>query len=194
METKNLLSFPCLIGDPIWKKDRNGLSEYKVTKFSFRNMEYDCISYNPSTDDLIIRYASDDESFTGTATMDKIGKTIFFSKKDADAAIAAENAEKFEKDKTCTAKIYILERDNPYNRPEPEPFTDYNTAMETAWQEFRQKNEEFKIKNVNVADGPSGWHFIECNDWGYAAIWPDNESTCWYWRITRHDIGMQIEK
>ena len=42
-------------------------------------------------------------------------------------------------------KIYIVERDNPYYRPEPEVFIDGDIAIRTVKEEYSNQKKELRI-------------------------------------------------
>lgn len=98
-------------------------------------------------------------------------------------------------------KIYILERDNFEERPNPQVFINGYEALETVRKEFKSK-----LANLGISDEFAEYEIDEEN--GYSYCWfIDNSSHCgdcmisdvhgsdeWSWRITEHDIPNASEE
>ena len=79
-----LVRLPCKVGDMVWDNDFGYPESYEIKAFSYGY----CDSYvEPDIEDEIIFYY---ENYTGSITgafpMSEIGKTIFFTREEADAA------------------------------------------------------------------------------------------------------------
>ena len=89
-------------------------------------------------------------------------------------------------------EIYIIERDNPYDRPEPEVLLDGNKALQIVREEYE---EQMKELGANQAESDAGfgyfgcyWHFFSGRTEGSASIDSDYDGDKWSWRITKHTI------
>lgn len=89
-------------------------------------------------------------------------------------------------------KIYIVERDNPKYKPEPQVFLDGNKAVNTVKEEYIKQMEEFETfqEKSDAGYGPCGcyWNFIKGEYCGDALIDLDCDDDRWEWRITEHDV------
>lgn len=92
-------------------------------------------------------------------------------------------------------KIYIVERDNPKYKPEPEVFLDGNKAVSTVREEYIKQMEALGTsqEKANAGNGPCGcyWNFEEGDCCGDALIDQDCDGDRWEWRITEHEVGIQ---
>ncbi len=89
-------------------------------------------------------------------------------------------------------KIYIVERDNPSYRPEPEVFTDENKALKTVRIEY---NDQMKELGTSQEESDAGygncgcyWNFDDNSCIGDCLIDRDCDGDRWEWRITEHEI------
>jgi len=89
-------------------------------------------------------------------------------------------------------KIYIVERDNPSYKPEPEVFTDGTKALETVKAEYHAQMEELGTtqEKSDAGFGSCGcyWNFNGDNCIGDCLIDLDCDGDRWEWRITEHKI------
>lgn len=89
-------------------------------------------------------------------------------------------------------KVYILERDNPSFRPEPEVYTDGNKAVIKVKEEYMERLGELDTDQEKADIGLGGygcyWNFTENEYCGDALISSDYNSDRWEWRITEHTI------
>ena len=92
-------------------------------------------------------------------------------------------------------KIYIIERDNPSYKPEPEVFTDGKQAFETVKREYTDQMEELETsqEKSDAGYGSCGcyWNFEDGEYCGDALIDQDIDGDRWEWRITEHEIKVQ---
>lgn len=89
--------------------------------------------------------------------------------------------------------VYVIERDNPECRPEPEVVLDGQKALEAVQTEFEEQCKEFGINFGGEADAPhieTGWNFLPegCTGDAYVDDVPGGDR--WEWRITEHQISM----
>lgn len=87
--------------------------------------------------------------------------------------------------------IYIIERDNPVTKPEPEVMLDGKEAEAKVRKEYEGLLEELDIdlKDAeNNTDARYGcyWQIEECT--GTVLIDSDYDIDRWEWRITKHEI------
>lgn len=89
-------------------------------------------------------------------------------------------------------KIYIVERDNPSYRPEPEVFLDGKKAINIVKEEYIKQMEELGTSQEKADSGYGScgcyWNFTEDNFCGDALIDRDYDGDRWEWRITEHEI------
>lgn len=89
-------------------------------------------------------------------------------------------------------KIYIIERDNPTYKPEPQVYTDGKIALKIVEKEYKNKMKDFKTnqEKANAGYGSCGcyWNFIEGGFCGDALIDRDSDGDRWEWRITEHEL------
>ena len=89
-------------------------------------------------------------------------------------------------------RIYIIERDNPKYKPEPEVLIDGNKAVNTVKEEYVKQMEEHGIsqEKADAGYGSCGcyWNFEEGGCCGNALIDEDYDGECWEWRITEHIV------
>ena len=89
-------------------------------------------------------------------------------------------------------KIYIVERDNPSYKLEPEVFTDGNKALETVRTEYCNQMKELGTtqEKSNAGYGSCGcyWNFDNDSYIGDCLIDRDIDGDRWEWRITEHEI------
>lgn len=89
-------------------------------------------------------------------------------------------------------KIYIVERDNPKYRPEPEVFVDGNKAISTVKEEYVNQMEELGTsqEKADAGYGSCGcyWNFTGGDFCGDALIDRDCDGDRWEWRITEHEV------
>lgn len=88
--------------------------------------------------------------------------------------------------------IYIIERDNPYNRPEPEVVLYGNEAFRIVEKEYENQLEELEITQEQIDEGKGCygcyWEFENDDFVGSASIDSDYDGDSWSWRITEHVI------
>lgn len=89
-------------------------------------------------------------------------------------------------------KIYIIERDNPSYKPEPEVFTDGKKALDTVKREYKDQMEELGTNQETVDNGFGNygcyWNFDDSGFTGDCLIDSDYCGDRWEWRITEHEI------
>ncbi len=89
-------------------------------------------------------------------------------------------------------KIYIVERDNPSYKSEPEVFTDGNKALEAVKIEYNDKMKEFGTSQEESDAGYGNcccyWNFDGDSCIGDCMIDCDCAVDRWEWRITEHNI------
>lgn len=88
--------------------------------------------------------------------------------------------------------IYIIERDNPYNTPEPEVVRDGNLARKIVREEYKAQMSECGISQ-GEADAGLGiygcyWSFGNGSFTGEASIVSDFDADTWSWRVTKHEV------
>ena len=88
--------------------------------------------------------------------------------------------------------IYIIERNNPYNTPEPEVVRDGNLARKIVREEYEAQMAECGISQEE-ADAGLGlygcyWGFGNSSFTGEASIEYDLGVDTWRWRVTKHEI------
>lgn len=91
-------------------------------------------------------------------------------------------------------KIYIIERDNPEQKPEPEICLDGNLAKETVRKEYlaEMKDHSTSQEKADAGYGAYGcyWNFEPEDHCGDALISSDYDADRWEWRITCHEINI----
>ena len=96
------------------------------------------------------------------------------------------------KQKKVPMKIYIVERDNPSYKPEPEVFTDGNKALHIVQEEYTNQMEVLGTsqEKSDAGYGSCGcyWNFKDGEYCGDALIDQDCDGERWEWRITEHII------
>lgn len=89
-------------------------------------------------------------------------------------------------------KIYIVERDNPKYKPEPEVFLDGKKAVNTVKEEYEKQMNELDTtqEKANAGYGPCEccWNFEDGEYCGDALIDMDCDGDRWEWRITEHEV------
>lgn len=89
-------------------------------------------------------------------------------------------------------KLYIVERDNPKHKPEPEIFFDGNKAVKTIKEEYIMQLENLGTsqEKADAGYGSCGcyWNFEEGECCGDALIDLDCDGDRWEWRITEHEV------
>lgn len=91
-------------------------------------------------------------------------------------------------------KIYIIERSNPYNYPEPEVLLNGANALQTVKQEYEDQLKELGMTQemIKHGNGTYGcyWTFEDKSFTGDASIESDYDADRWQWRITEHEVQM----
>ncbi len=82
-----LLKLPCKVGDYIWDNDFGKPCGYKVTGFSFGNLNQDDWEDENVFDQVIVYYTNSSRSITGNFAVSEIGKTVFLTKDAAEDAL-----------------------------------------------------------------------------------------------------------
>lgn len=89
-------------------------------------------------------------------------------------------------------KIYIVERDNPKYRPEPEVFLNGNKAASIVKEEYINQMKELGASQEKADAGYGScecyWNFGDGDFCGDALIDRDCDGDRWEWRITEHEI------
>lgn len=89
-------------------------------------------------------------------------------------------------------KIYIVERNDPYEWQEPEVFEDGNAAVEVVRKEYEGCKYNLGIEDDDPDNGyGTGWAEWEIDEgcyYGEALIDRDIDGDRWQWRITDHVI------
>lgn len=89
-------------------------------------------------------------------------------------------------------KIYIIERDNPECRPNPEVYMDGKVAFEKVREEYNSCMQELRTSQDKADSGLGGygcyWNFMDSDFCGDALIDSDYDSDRWEWRITEHMV------
>lgn len=81
-----LLRTPCKIGETVWDIDMKIPCAYRITGFSFGTGE-DYIDDPVTEKEIVFYYRSSSGSITGSFAISEIGKTIFLTKEEAEAAL-----------------------------------------------------------------------------------------------------------
>ena len=94
-EQGRLLKLPCAVGDKVWDNDFGEPCSYTVSGFSFgdlNDLSDDNGEDETVLDQIIIYYANSNGSVTGSFAANKIGKTVFLTREEAEQAIGKENS------------------------------------------------------------------------------------------------------
>ncbi len=86
-EQNQLLKLPCAVGDIIWDIDFGRPYSYEVTGFSFGSMNDDDWEEERILDQVVVYYTNSNGSITGTFAVRGIGKTVFLTREEAEAAL-----------------------------------------------------------------------------------------------------------
>ncbi len=89
-EQNQLLKLPCAVGDIIWDIDFGRPYSYEVTGFSFGSMNDDDWEEERILDQVVVYYTNSNGSITGTFAVRGIGKTVFLTREEAEAALRSE--------------------------------------------------------------------------------------------------------
>lgn len=81
-----LLRTPCKIGETVWDIDMKIPCAYRITGFSFGTGE-DYIDEPVTEKEIVFYYRSSSGIITGSFAISEIGKTIFLTKEEAEAAL-----------------------------------------------------------------------------------------------------------
>lgn len=85
-EQGRLIKLPCKVGDTVWDNDYGRPCAYTITAFSFGEcQEYICEPV--TTKEAVFYYANSSGSITGSFAESEIGKTVFFTKSEAEAKL-----------------------------------------------------------------------------------------------------------
>ncbi len=86
-EQGKLLKLPCAVGDTVWDIDFGRPCSYEVTGFSFGSMNDDDWEEERILDQVVVYYTNSNGSITGTFAVSEIGKTVFLTREEAEAAL-----------------------------------------------------------------------------------------------------------
>lgn len=90
--------------------------------------------------------------------------------------------------------VYVVERDNPNTRPDPEVFTDGKRALEKVKKEYTSQMKELGTSQENADSGKGNygcyWNFDDNTFVGDALIDCDVDADRWEWKITVHEINI----
>lgn len=90
--------------------------------------------------------------------------------------------------------VFVIERDNPEYRPEPEVVLDGKKALETVEREFEEQCKDLGIDiesgNDNAGAIEAGWNFLPEGCTGDAYVDDIPGGNRWEWRITEHLIPL----
>ena len=86
-EQNKLLKLPCAVGDTVWDIDFGRPCSYEVTGFSFGSMNDDDWEEERILDQVVVYYTNSNGSITGTFAVSEIGKTVFLTRQEAEAAL-----------------------------------------------------------------------------------------------------------
>lgn len=87
-----LLKLPCKIGDMVWDNDWGRPCSFEVTGFSFGSMNEDYTEEDIIPDQVLVYYTNSSGSITGNFAVSEIGKTVFFTREEAEAALQKKKA------------------------------------------------------------------------------------------------------
>lgn len=88
-EQGKLLKLPCAVGDTVWDVDFGMPYSYEVTGFSFGEMDYDDWEEERVLDQVVVYYTNGG-SITGSFAVSEIGKTVFLTREEAEAALRGQ--------------------------------------------------------------------------------------------------------
>ncbi len=91
-EQGKLLKLPCAVGNTIWDNDWGRLCSFKVTGFSFGSMDEGCVE-EMVLDQVLVHYTNSSGSITGNFAASEIGKTVFLTREEAEAALKKKRGE-----------------------------------------------------------------------------------------------------
>lgn len=86
-EQNKLLKLPCAVGDIIWDIDFGRPCGYEVTGFSFGSLNDDDWEEEKVLDKVVVYYTNSNGSITGTFAVSEIGKSVFLTREEAEAAL-----------------------------------------------------------------------------------------------------------
>ena len=87
-----LLRLPCKVGDTVWDNDYGKPCAYTITGFSFGTGE-DYIDEPVSLREVVCYYSNYSGSITGSFAVSEIGKTVFFTKEEAEQKLKEMESE-----------------------------------------------------------------------------------------------------
>lgn len=82
-----LPELPCAVGDMVWDIDFGRPCSYEVTGFSFGSLNDDDWEEGKVLDQVVVYYTNSNGSITGTFAVSEIGKTVFLTRDEAEAAL-----------------------------------------------------------------------------------------------------------
>ena len=85
-EQGRLIKLPCKVGDTVWDNDYGRPCAYTITAFSLGECE-EYICEPVTTKEVVFYYANSSGSITGSFAESEIGKTVFFTKSEAEAKL-----------------------------------------------------------------------------------------------------------
>lgn len=85
-ERRKLLKLPCAVGDVVWDNDWGRPCSFEVTGFSFGYLN-DGFEKEKTLDQVLVYYTNSIGSITGTFAVSEIGKTVFLTREEAEAAL-----------------------------------------------------------------------------------------------------------
>lgn len=86
-EQNRLLKLPCKVGDMVWDIDFGRPCGYEVTGFSFGSLNDDDWEEEKVLDKVVVYYTNSNGSITGTFAVSEIGKNVFLTREEAEAAL-----------------------------------------------------------------------------------------------------------
>lgn len=86
-EQNKLLKLPCAVGDIIWDIDFGRPCGYEVTGFSFGSLNDDDWEEEKVLDKVVVYYTNSNGSITETFAVSEIGKSVFLTREEAEAAL-----------------------------------------------------------------------------------------------------------
>ena len=93
--------------------------------------------------------------------------------------------------------VFVIERDNPDCRPEPEVHTDGKLALKIVQEEYDETLKSLGVVNDDSDEEGSHfygeWNFSDESKTGDALISSEIDSDRWEWRITSHTINTNKE-
>lgn len=85
-EQGRLIKLPCKVGDTVWDNDYGRPCAYTITAFSFGECE-EYICEPVTTKEVVFYYTNSSGSITGSFAESEIGKTVFLTRKEAEAKL-----------------------------------------------------------------------------------------------------------